>query len=754
MTRKSNEFQSADALGKTLFVLAGFVLLLLLGTGCGVDHAADLENLADGDDSLSQEGDTTDTIACERSTDCADGEVCDPSTLVCKTADCEADSDCPSEWSCYRSALCVPKRCKNTEYYCDSGTYCSNGYCVTAPTCLQLADLRIVKTNSIVQSDQDLTLQAVAYDVHGWPVPAPPLVWESYNTGVFEVDAETGEGRGGEETGTTTIRVRTAYEDESCLGAELSATLTVRNFAELERGFRLVLVDRFTWTPIADATVVMGEESFQSGSTPADLGVVLQEDAEDGPRTLHIFHENYHYLTLVNVQQQDLLVPLTPFVGKNKVSGVQGELDFSRLQELDGGVRLGLAGLSITESLLSNPLDLLFRGKVLSGFSSDSDLDQATTVPANMTFDFDTEGQESKTRFYATGNPDANAAWAIGGVLSASDLSMLSQELLTDGSLSAGVFFAMTLGSSGQFKHGRRENLALESLSQVPDDGLFLAEPFNVPDINGNGMIDDLIAPYTQFEDLSSDLALKEPMEVQLNIGTNRPDNWYSSQLVGRLAVVFGETDRGQRVPLGLGASFDDDQAVDGLVPEGYMEVPVTLTPPYGAMNNSVTLASVAVPLDSIQADSSPTGFSVVLRRLNWFEEGQGEETITFKPFLNFVSVATVNESKRQVNVFLDPEIDMHQVVLKKEGQRWDILFNESQEKSDLEVLSLDLPVPPFGDPLGWDMTAQAIDLVADVCLDDLLAPSGVLLHELDWVTERFSVFAVESGEENARAAE
>ena len=738
--------------GLAAFVLALWMLLVGFAfLGCGVDHAPGVNEDVDGDESPNGDESTVEGVSCERSTDCAEGEVCDPSTLTCKVTNCETDADCPSEWTCYQGSLCVPKRCKNTEYDCDSGTYCSNGYCLNTPTCRQIADLRVLETVPITQSGQVLSLRAVAYDAHGWPVPSPPLHWESYDEAVFSINSGSGRGTGGSETGTTTVRVRTDYTDETCIGSELSATLTVRNFAALKSGFRLVLVDRFTWAPIADATVVLGERTLKSGATPADLGMVLLEDSSDEPLTLHVFHEKYQYLSLVNIHQHDVLLPMTPFAGKNKVSGIQGELDFARFSDSEDDISLGLAGLSMVDSLLANPLDLLFRGKVLSGFSPQADTDEVSTVPANLVFDFDAPGQVDKPRFHAVGEVQASSAWAIGGKLTAADMALLGEELLTEGSLTAGVFFAMALGASGSFKHARMEDLSLDSLSLVPDDGLFLESPFNVPDINGNGSLTDLIPPYTQFKDISVPLALKEPMETALTVGTNRPANWFSDQLVGRLAVVFGETDQGQWVPLGMGANFDEELRGEGLVPEGYMEVPLTMTPPYGPMKNAVTLAALAVPLSSLSADSKPSGFSVVLRRLDWFEEGLGVDTISLKPFLNFLSIAAIVAAERKVNVYLDPEIDLHQVILHKEGRRWEIFFNESQKKADVEAISLVLPVPPYDDPLGWDMTAQAVDLAGTTTLDDLLCFSGSLLHELDLVTERFSVFATESGEAKTR---
>ncbi len=731
------------------------ILPLIFYVGaCAPDNSE--SNSADLGDSGSLDGDFDSTEenngssdeknGCLMDSDCTTGEVCDLQENTCRLPECESDAFCVDEYGigsyCSYKGICISEICFSSED-CNSDKYCALGYCRPLPTCDRIADAQIFVELPLIRSGQEVHFEAVAYDESGTILPEMDglsFSWESMNSGVVEIDPQSGDAVGGSVSGTTTVVMRFEYDDPECTPYQLSDTISIQNFAAYEDGARVVIIDAETNQPVGGATVSLNGV-VKTTSADIDAGLALFEGLEP-PYELHVFHKDYHYLSVVGVEGADILIPLQKYYGPHRAAGIKGKLNFEELTQLiDGDMLFGMVGLASKRSLLDMPINQLFSMPIVTRMPRTVGERNSMILPSNLEF---MEPGEDSDGYIAEGESCQDAvAWAWGGYLPAEQLVDMMETRLSDDWSDMSAMLFSSLSFSSNFFHGMSKGISLEMSPMVLDDGSFNSAPYDKQDLNGNGLSDDYIPDYGEFTDLGDSLHLTRPMNHHLTIETGLLPTYGQSHLDGTLLVVGSPFPNGKFVPLGVGVGgVLEDQQTDGAEGDDLSDkdnsgrVDLSFAPYYGGLKDEYVLVSYALPLSSLEggSDSGPQ-HSAVIRRFS------GKiESVKMPDYLDVVPYASISEEDRGVTVYASAGADFFRIIFEKDGRKWELLV-DGGNMEELEKVELTLPIPPEGDPYDLAMSVYAVDLYEGISLDYLSAFNSSPLHRADAVTERVSVY-------------
>lgn len=344
--------------------LAAGALALLLGFSlvhCGDDPPDQTPN--GGTDVCDPDTDPT-CPQCDLDEDCGDPAhfICDSSTQRCVPA-CTTRAQCSAHPAANGGALpgcdgvlgcqCDERRC--VAQACTSDTecgdlVCKSGQCVAPDT----ADgCRIFPDVALLRQGEDVRFSVVAYNgdkpavvgsqAFEWSAAGPSVT--AKGDGVFT---------GASANSTFESHVKATLKgngDVSCLAR-------VQVFGAPAAGeIRVIVVDEMTGRLVRGAKVIV-----DNGGTRTELadtaapGVHLGTAPTAGANTVSVFHEDYGYVTLVDmpVENTDLYIPVRRNSG-DKVGGFKGK--FTNLTKTD--VHIGLAGTSIPGSLTDLDLNVL-----------------------------------------------------------------------------------------------------------------------------------------------------------------------------------------------------------------------------------------------------------------------------------------------------------------------------------------------------------------------------------------------------------
>lgn len=726
-----------------------FLLILLLAaltSACATEASdSDAAGASDGDintadgDAVADDDNTAE--ACDSNEDCAEGLICDPVNGVCGDPECRKDSECKElygdESYCSDDGLCVNGTCFGFSD-CSHGTYCSLGYCRPLPTCDRIADARILISLPLIRAGKEIELKAAAYDDQG--VIIPPLKglkfeWESMNSDVVEVDSEAEIATGGQVSGTTTIMMHLRFSNANCAPYEISDTLSMQNFAEYDDGARIVVIDSNTNQPVGGAVVNLNGTSLITCSD-ADMGVALFEGAE-APFTIHVFHENYHYFSIIGITGKDILIPLDSFEGPNRSAGVRGNLDYSALDKASGSAyNFGMVGTSLPASLISTPLNLLFSFPVFKGIPQEILNSDETLLPSNIEL-FSNDSDSVASSYMAEGRSGLSAAWAWAGYIPVDDMKEVLAATLGDDWDTWGALLFSTLSFSENFYHGLLTDLELQATSMVPDNGSFNNPPYDRSDFNGNGDPQDLIPDYYSYLDLGDSLKPQRPMTSQIMVEPGNLPTFGKDHLDGTLVLVGSNLPSGDFIPLGIGVG--DERVTrkdDALIGETVTRMTVNFSPYYGGLSDQYTMISYAIQASRSQESitSGPLHSAVIHRFAGKME------SIVLPDYLDVVPYAAFDEASRTVTIYAGNGADFYRVAFSANGRRWDILANVGYLK-ELDVMEFALPMPASDDPCNASMSVYAVDLSQNYSLDSLAAFNDKTLSRVDLVTDRISVY-------------
>lgn len=733
-------------------LLAATLLLALIGCQDGVSGAGDsVRGDGDlGDDEAPADGDHP--LSCLRDEECAPGMACDPLRFECRETECTTDADCPPDEAlvCLESGLCVPAACVSATD-CPETHYCRGGNCARIPDCSQIADLAISPVTPYLRSGGTRELSAYVTDLSGRVVLTDAEIrWSSLNPDVVGVqaypeDSARAQARGGDVFGTTTILATLSFGTEACRDREFTATVSLQNFPTHEHGLRVLVSDGSGDSLIGGATVMVNGQTAVTPSD-ADRGVVVFDGVEP-PFDIHIFHPDYHYLSLIQVNSHDVLAPLKRFYGLNKSAGVSLELDYSPIPPIrHADTRFGLGGLAYTRSLLDLHIGSLFSQPIVRGLLDHESL----PLPSNVSLDF--EGATAPSpQLLAVGDPDSTVAWGLGGYLFSDDMLELVTARLHSGWSDVGAFLLTSLAFTGSYYLGITTDLALSAGPMVPDNGENLREPLNGPDLNGNGRVDDYIPNYDGFVTLDAPLPLSQSLNQQVLVRTGMLPVYGSKRTDGVFALVGKRQDGRQFVPLGIGMRHvvADGTGDKPSVGRGG-ELRVAYAPLNGSdlRNDQYVVIAFATPFSGVFArEEARQSVSAILHR-----SSVSMQTVEMGDFLPFVPWAYVFEAERRVQFIPVEGGNLHRIGFRSEGREWEILVGVGENASGMTDVVL--PTPPGHDPFGLELAVTAVSFwrtdaargeegepQVSTSLDDLAEFNAKSLNWLDRYVKRFSLY-------------
>ena len=497
---------------------------------------------------------------CEEDLPCLTGEDCCPNSdqnchadlYLCMDPECEGNADCetlyPGEGNKCNTTdnFCYVVPCKS-DADCDVGFYCSGGGCVEVIPCENAASIGINEGSGLINEGENINLSATSFNTNGARLGSCTFNWESNDTDKVTVDAATGVITGGTTNGEATITAKLA-DDTTILD-----TVTYINFQALTAGnSRVVVYDDADGSLIADADVYLAIGVDPAGAAVVTDGGIAAFDGVDcatnGPCNLHVFHENYNYISAFGVAANDILLPLTLNADNTIATGVKGEQDPSPIPEAIVGnndTRIGITMFSIPGVLADMNFESLL-GEMMPASVVGYDIELPAGLELLMQEESIIEGRDG---FMASGLPGKGTLWGLGGYAKLNDILSLVMGAIGD-EIDIPAILGAVVPLFEQFWHAIVPGYDLPALPKVADTG----------DINGNGDFDELVPDYAQWEDIGKDLKLNQALtqNANLNYGDLPPYPDVDSGCADAVVSLIGAMQSGVGfIPLGLNIALD-----------------------------------------------------------------------------------------------------------------------------------------------------------------------------------------------------
>ena len=635
---------------------------------------------------------------CTFDDDCGEDERCIGGTCT-YTPECKDDDDCSDQAECV-GGECQAAVCRGNDE-CPDDELCDGGECVPPPVALSC---EIVTSAQTIAPGQQVTLQAFAYDQDGNGVAAS-FNWSSSDEDVASIDGN--ELVGGSTAGTTTVTATLAGGDPvSCDGSPTFENLGPSQDDELRVG----VVHMETGDPVEGADVHIGDES----AVTDDGGFAYLSDPGES-YDVGVFHDDFNYLTVQGVDEDDIRLPITPQTGTGPVAGFTGEFDDAAYQT-SGDIELGMAGASLAGDLLDINLARLFGDPFYTEFDVPiaDDMD-AFPIPGGVTahgevFNFEIEGKQT---YYVQSAGGPRLAWGIGGQVEFDELL----GLFTDPPEDMGSAIGAILPLFSRFDHAQQPKV-LEAMPRVLD----------VNDINNNGVTDEWLPDYQNFPE--EDLMPSVRQDLTTHIDISSLPTFDDEQ--GEVAVLLGGTRAGQMglVPLGISAVADEDG--DGQ-PEGQT---LYMAPPYGsAVGGRYAVMAISFAPGGGGGGGLDGDFSMAL----W--NGQTLPTEISMGTFPDSSDGSIDDADREVVVDEANAGPVFRIRMVDEERSWDIWTKSDDGVAGQFSGVIDIPEAPAGRSDLFDGGEQLLvdGVNTSVTIDDLVRADGVGLHRAGLVTTSFN---------------
>lgn len=642
---------------------------------------------------------------CVFNDDCEEDEQCIAGTCT-YTPECEDDGDCSDQAECV-GGHCQTKMCRGNDD-CPDDELCDAGECVPPPVALSC---EIVTSSQTLVPNQRITLQAFAYDAQGNGVAAS-FSWSSSNPQVAEIDGN--ELVGNPVPGTTTVTaVLQGGDPVACDGAPEFENLGLSAANDI----RVRVHHMETGQAVEGAEVHIGDESADTdGAGLVELPKPMGEQGPAETYDVHVFHDDFNYLTVKDVAATDIRLPISPQSGTGPVAGYTGEFDVSAIHT-SGDIELGLAGASLAGDLLDLNLERLFGDPFVTefdvmGMGGDVPLPGGVTAHGEV-FGFEVEGKQN---YYVQAAEGPRLAWGIAGEIPFDDIL----GVITDPPEDIGSAIGQFLPLFSRFDHAQQSQV-FEALPRVLD----------VEDINNNGDTSEWLPDYNNFPEIDLLPSVRQQLTTDVHISSLPTLGGEQAEV----AVLLGSTltDGVGLVPLGISATMDEEGTGQ---PE---ERTLYMAPPYGsAVGGRYAVTAIAFATggeeEEEETDALPSDFSVAL----WNGQSLGTETAlgTFPDS----STGSVDEEDRLVSVDDAKAGPIFRVRLIDAQRSWDVW---SKGDGEAGQFSDDITIPDV--PGGWsdlfDSDAEIhVDAIrSSVSIDDLVRSSGVGLERAGLVTTSFN---------------
>ena len=416
-----------------LFLLFAAALMAFSGIGCGGDDGETTDgDVTDGDtpdgdvdtDGDTPDGDTPDgdvetgPLPCTDDSFCPEGQACDDLELICKDKVCDSNEDCTETilcandrqaWvECGNDGLCYPAKCVGSSDCSEAGYVCDGGSCCQGFETSDVDSCVLNASTNLLRSGIEVTLSAIAYHQSGAVVNMPmgSYTWATSDDTIVGVDA--GVVTGGDTTGDATITA--TIGNATC-------EVAFSNFGDVTTDkVRVIVADIKNGAFLQGVKVVIGDETVES-----DANGVAELDMPTEAFDVHAFHEDYVYMSVFQVNIDDIFLPLEPIPDATKCGGIKGEVDFTKIPEaLKEEIRLAITTMQISGNLLDIDFMSLLGEMIMTHIKLGSVVDEDVALPSGI------ELFISKTPvmqgFKATGPEGAAVAWSFGGYIPLSDL--------------------------------------------------------------------------------------------------------------------------------------------------------------------------------------------------------------------------------------------------------------------------------------------------------------------------------------------
>ena len=725
---------------RTLFFLFfAAALMAFSGIGCGGDDETTPDgDVTDGDTDTNVDGDADNPdnvdsdpsgpLPCTDDSFCPDGQACDDLALVCRDKECESDQWCkdnaPATCSnnqeasvaCGSDGLCYPAKCVASSD-CKAGFGCDGGACCAQIPIADVASCVLNASTNLLRSGLSITLNAIAYNQGGAVVPveldSSSWTWGSDAEGTVAVAA--GVVTGGTDTGAATIT--------ATIGTA-SCDVAFSNFGDVTADkVRVIVADIKTGAFLQGVKVVIGDETVESDAN----GVAeLTKPADDFD--VHAFAEDYVYMSAfgINVDNDDIFLPLEPIPDATKCGGIKGEVDFSKIPEaLKEEIRLAITTMQISGNLLDIDFMSLLGEMIMTHIKLGSVVDEDVALPSGI------ELFISKTAvmqgFKATGPAGPAVAWSFGGYIPLSDLISIVTNAMNGSDIAdieIGKVVSEVMPFFDTFYHGLKPGLNIEQFSKVPDEN----------DINGDGNTTELVCDFSKFQDLGSGLALNQPLNGHTTINFQALPAGMGNG-AGGIAIMAADVTGVGIVPLGLTLSLDEDAEgnFDGKLGDNG-EVAMN----YALQHSGVTgydyfFLAAAVDVESLIASEASGDVNVSLA-IKTFADAPA--TITMDAFPSFLT-ATMDLPNRSFTMEGAATAgDMARVLLDG-GGKWSVYM-----PIGATVVLPDVPAGMTDRMIDEPSSAfiSSIDLTGELDYDGLIGFTTQNLNQLNYLTSGLTI--------------
>ncbi len=487
---------------------------------------------------------------------------------------------------------------------------------------------------------------------------------------------------------------------------------------------RVLVLDEQGGTPIVNAGVTIH-------ATPNDLTASTDIDGVadfDGiepdignPASISASHPAYHYVTVVNVESNDIIVYLTRLHNLSTAGGFRDEFDFSRIVCEPGDsceVNVGLAGASLSGNLFNMNLDMLLGEQVmvhieLGGTSEDLLMPAGLALGLNQTW--------FKEFFSPTAAPGARVAWGLGGKINLVDMIEVLGPYISGGDVDQARLMVQVLDMCQGNYTAIVPGVEIAPIPKVID----------VDDINGNGDTTDLVADYDNFPPLpGGPMVLEVPRDRTMIFSVAPLPAGAGGYIYDSVFILAGVLVRGAGlVPLGAGAGLDVVSADD--LPDGVVEdIVVTVAEVAGRLpEDQVRRVVLALAMDTTTGD---IGWRSLAGQVLFVDEFSGTHilppfrapaTVTYDPLDRRASIADLPAGTDYLHMIFDGPAN----------STWQVLAPPAEGAFDLPA------APPFGDRADA-MTLVAVELANGVSYQDLPAFNDTNMNILIELVTAFAI--------------
>jgi hypothetical protein len=598
--------------------------------------------------------------------------LCTPAKKCVRTCTKNADCNTAAGESC-EDAVCRPAGCgANSD--CTNGDECIGGACRAPFTATDVSSCRVLPAAALTVDGSTKTFSVISYGADGKVIAFKgETTWSIDGTGAT---VAAGVVTGGNADGKYTVKATVNGKD--CTSA------AGQNYAAADANKqRVVVANLSTQAPVAGAKVVMGAEEV---STDAN-GVALFNTKANGD-AISVFHNNYAYLTMLDVTDNDVVAFLKPPAKAGKFSGSMTARSFDELSDLKGTVHLALYGGSVPGNLIDLQLASLL------GELKPTTLDlgsQQATIPLPDGTIIGLGEQMFKTEYNVVAPVGIRTVWGLGG----------------------NADFSAITGALGGVISGGTENL---NIGEILTKLLPLLGKLQSGVIAGLDAQDGVTTPIGEKMKLDTLLRLKVEAKIPA-LPTYDGDKKFEGAIVLGGAMYYPQG----LVPLGITAGLDGDPTGKDTTnpPDGFVDANDTaitekgvlsmrLAPMHGGLEGSkYGMVALAASISGL-LDAGGTSGLVLSGLVEAGGTFSGKSDVVTKVDFggrNFMGVPTASIDARTISVSQVAGAVFHRIDIGSDDREWSVYFPAKSGASTVTI-----PAVPAGFEDRFVKTATATE--------------------------------------------